>query len=111
MDKTDKINFEEEFEKALRSYGYGFPETEDEVAKFEEKMDNMDTPTLPPLENPSEILKKGKIQKFGLSHSLRVDRSATQNLARAAREGKSISEATKKKMLEDRKRAEENKED
>lgn len=111
MDKSEKINFEEEFEKALRSYGYGFPETEDEVAKFEEEMNKMDMPNLPTMENPSEILKKGKIQKFGFTHSLRVDHSAVQNLAMAAREGKSISEATKRKMVEDRKRAEENQED
>ncbi|GJM32927.1 MAG: hypothetical protein DHS20C18_19280 [Saprospiraceae bacterium] len=111
MDKSDKINFEEEFEKALRSYGYGFPETEDEVAKFEEEADKIEIPNLPPMENPSEILKKGKIKKFGLTHSLRVDHSAVQNMARAAREGKSISEATKRKMIEDRKRAEENQED
>jgi len=107
MDKK-KINFEEEFEKALRSYGYGFPETEDEIVKFE---DSMDIPTMPSLENPSEILKKGKIQKFDFSHSLRVDHSAVQNLARAAREGKPISEITRKKMIEDKKRTDENKED
>jgi len=64
MDKSDKINFEEEFKKALRSFGYGFPETEDEVAKFEEEMNNMEIPDIPPLENPSEIIKKGEIQEL-----------------------------------------------
>lgn len=111
MEKSGKINFEKEFEKALRSYGYGFPETEDEVAKFEEEMNNIEIPTLPTLANPSDILKRGEIEKAGFSHKLRVEHSAVQNLARAAREGKTVSDSTKKKMIQDRKQSEGKKED
>ena len=110
MEKSNKRSFEKEFEKALRSYGYGFPETADEVEKFEAEMGNMEIPTLPILENPSDILNRSEVKTTGIVHRLKVDYSAAQNLAMAAREGKGVSDATKRKMLQDRKQSEENKE-
>lgn len=110
MNKSDKINFESELRKALKAYGYGFPETIKEVEQFEQEVPKADI-TLPPLKKPSEILKSKKVKRYKYPHRLKVDHSIAQNMAQAAREGKTISDATKKKMLKDRKQAEENQED
>lgn len=111
MKKINKMGFEQEFAKALRSFGYGFPETQDEVERVEAEMGKMEIPVLPVLGNPSEILTQGEITGIGNMHNIKVDYLTVQNLAMAAREGKSVSDATRRKMLEDRKQSEENKVD
>jgi hypothetical protein len=100
MDNSDK-----KIKKALRSFGFNFPTTEDEVEAFEKSIEGQDI-SVPPMEdNPTNILKKGITTKINLSKGLEVDAKAAKNLAMAAREGKGISSTVRKKMDEDRKNA------
>lgn len=101
MKKQNKIDFEKEFETALRSFGYNFPSNEDEVNRFEEAIENENFPLFTFNPNPLDIIKQGEINKVKLSTSLKVDHKTTENLAMTAREGKSVSSRVRKKMDED----------
>lgn len=90
--------------KILRLNGYIMPASEDEIQAFEkkykksyEKPENWDTPL--------EIIKKGKIKKIDLKVA-KNNTSETNNLAMAARDGKSISKEVKDKMHQDRENGE-----
>ncbi|WP_341216585.1 hypothetical protein [uncultured Wocania sp.] len=90
--------------KILRLNGYVMPSSDDEIKAFEEKFkksyekpENWD--------NPLEILKRGKTKKIDLKTTKSVP-NQTDNLAMAAREGKSISKEVKNKMQKDRENGE-----
>ena len=103
MEKKKTENFDEDFEKALRSYGYNFPITEDEIKKFEKLIEPEIIPPFNFQTNPIEIVKKGITSKVKITTHLSVDHKSAENLARAAREGKGVSESVRKKMEDDRK--------
>jgi hypothetical protein len=97
-------DFEDSFEKSLKSLGYLFPTTEDEVKLFE---DNNIIEEIPQSYcSASELLKK-----FKTTSSVRQTKhlhleSSIENLARAARNGTGISDDILKKMKSDRDKAE-----
>jgi hypothetical protein len=92
---------EKEFHKALKAFGHLFPTTEDEVEAFEQSFDNeLKTPTT---SKPKalDILKRGYM-KYALPMNLQLNKNVEENLARAAREGREISEDIKEQMKKDR---------
>ena len=100
---TLKSDFEDSFKKSLKSLGYLFPTSEDEVEAFEENNKIEEVP-----ENyfsASELLSKSKITTVESKVQLGVNKS-TENLAMAARKGGKISEDVLKKMKSDRDKVE-----
>ncbi len=100
---TLKNNFEDSFKKSLKSLGYLFPTTEDEVVSFEENNKIEEVP-----ENylsASELLSKSKQTSINKKVQLDVNKS-TEDLAMAARKGGNISEEILKKMKSDRDKVE-----
>ena len=97
-------DFEDSFEKSLKSLGYLFPTTEDEVKLFEENNIIEETPQS--YCNASELLKKTKTtSSVRQTKHIHLDFSV-ENLARAARNGIGISDDILKKMKSDRDKAE-----
>lgn len=96
---------EKAFYKALKRYGYIFPETEDELKQFEDSIANMEFKIPDKFSDPIEILAKGKVDKIEnyLSFS---DEQVEENLAQAAREGSEIPDDVLKQMENDRRKAE-----
>lgn len=104
---TLESDFEYSFKKSLKSIGYLFPTSEDEVVSFEENNKIEKVP-----ENycsASELLSKPKQILINKKTQLEVNKS-TENLARAARNGGNFSEDILKKMKLDRDNAENGKE-
>ncbi len=100
---TLKNDFEDSFKKSLKSLGYLFPTTEDEVDSFEENNKIEEVP-----ENylsASELLSKSKQTLIKKKTQFVVNKSA-ENLAMAARKGENISEEILRKMKLDRDKAE-----
>ena len=96
-------DFEESFEKSLRSLGYLFPTTDDEVKAFESKNNIEKTPHGLPSAN--DILRKGRVHSISPQNSF-INHESVENLARAARNGKEIPEEIQKRMNTDRKKSE-----
>jgi len=100
---TLKNDFEDSFKKSLKSLGYLFPTTEDEVDSFEANNKIEEVP-----ENflsASELLSTSKQTFINKKTQLEFNKS-TENLAMAARKGENISEEILKKMKLDRDKAE-----
>lgn len=100
---TLKNDFEDSFKKSLKSLGYLFPTSEDEVDSFEKnnKIEEVPANYL----SASELLSKPKQTSINKKAQLGVNKS-TENLAMAARKGGNISEEILKKMKSDRDKAE-----
>lgn len=100
---TLKNDFEDSFEKSLKSLGYLFPTTEDEVIAFEKSNDIESIPES--FCTASKLLSKSKytidIKKLNISTN-----KSSESLARAARKGNHISEEILRKMKFDRDQAE-----
>jgi|SRR5690554_2439059 len=86
----------------FKSKGLLFPSNDEEIEEFENS-ENILNETPLDWDNPSDILKRGylKLTNFNLENDT-VSSDEIQNLSRAAREGKEISEKVSKKMLEDK---------
>ncbi|SDX21126.1 hypothetical protein [Aequorivita viscosa] len=86
----------------FKSKGLLFPSNDEEIEEFENS-ENILNETPLDWDNPSDILKRGylKLTNFNLENDA-VSSDEIQNLSRAAREGKEISEKVSKKMLEDK---------
>ncbi|MBB6681384.1 hypothetical protein H4O20_08010 [Aequorivita sp. 609] len=86
----------------FKSKGLLFPSNDEEIEEFENS-ENILNETPLDWDNPSDILKRGylKLNNFNLDND-GVSSDEIQNLSRAAREGKEISEKVSKKMLEDK---------
>lgn len=100
---TLKNDFEDSFKKSLKSLGYLFPTTEDEVDTFEENNKIEEVPEK--YFSASELLSKSNQTSINKKTQLGVNKS-TENLAMAARKGGNISEDILKKMKADRDKAE-----
>jgi hypothetical protein len=89
--------------KVFRTNGFLLPIDESEVSEFES---NLQISSELPIDwdNPLNIIKRGKEYSIQLNSS-DIDQSTVNNLAMAARDGKNISEAVRKKMNEDRKKS------
>lgn len=106
----NKADQEKAFYKALRSYGYIFPETDEELQNFEISISKMKFNIPDKFNNPLKILNAGKIEKVDEFSSF-YDEEIEENLAQAARKGTSIPDEVWIQMEKDRKKAEENNND
>ncbi|WP_339753436.1 hypothetical protein [uncultured Winogradskyella sp.] len=89
--------------KLLRKFGYGFPQTEEEVNSFEEKFKkSYEKPKNWP--ELSDIISSTNKDKKVINLSFSENKSVS-NLAMAAREGKEISKKTMEQMKKDKKDA------
>ncbi len=90
-------------EKLLRKYGYGFPQSEDEIQAFEDKFEKTYT-------HPNEwtdildIIKESKKSESVIKLN-NPENQAISNLAMAARDGKIISKKDRDQMNKDKKDA------
>lgn len=100
---TLKNDFEDSFKKSLKSLGYLFPTSEDEVDSFEGNNKIKEVPEN--YCNASELLSNLKITSVEKKQQIGVSRSG-ENLARAARKGGNFSEDILIKMKSDREKAE-----
>lgn len=87
----------------LKSKGMLFPSNSNEVIEFEKTV-SIDEVKSSDIENPVDIIHKGKqnLDKVTLKTNIALNNVEVQNLAVAAREGKTISDEIRKKMNEDR---------
>ncbi|WP_243471936.1 hypothetical protein [Winogradskyella sp. MH6] len=94
---------EKKIGELLRKYGYGFPETEEEVNSFEEKFEeSYEEPKKWP--DLSDIICNNNNSKKVVRLNLPSNK-AVSNLAMAAREGKEITKKTIEQMKKDKKDA------
>jgi hypothetical protein len=103
MNDTLRSDFEDSIEKSLKSLGYHYPTSDDEVDSFEANNKLEETP-----ENYNSAIDLLSKAKHTLSHRkphLEVNKSI-DNLARAARNGGNIPEDILKRMKSDRDKAE-----
>jgi len=103
INDTLKNNFEDSLEKSLKSLGYLFPSTEDEVEAFEKNNKIEEVPVH--FSSASTLLSKSKHTSINKKIKTAANKSS-ENLARAARNGNNISEDIIKKMKSDRNHAE-----
>ena len=105
---TDKKNiiendFENSFEKSLKSLGYLFPSTENEVDSFEANNKLEEIPEN--YCNPIDLISKSKNHLSNTKNIIDFNKSV-DNLARAARNGSEIPDDIINKMKSDRDKAE-----
>lgn len=93
-------NYKIDFAKVLRTNGFLLPTNEEEVTSFESYLKESNVKPKD-WDNPLQILKRGKKYDVDFSNPM-PDEEAISNLAMAAREGKEITDAIRKKMNEDR---------
>ena len=102
MTKSLNINdndFENFLRKSLKSNGYLFPTTDDEVDNFESSNDIEKAPDK--FNNMSELLKKGRIERVKPIVQ-NTSGKTIDNLAMAARKGEGISKEILEQMKKDR---------
>lgn len=101
MSTMDSEKYKTDLSRVFRTNGYSLPLDESEVESFEANMDKFDD--LPvEWDNPLNILTKGRRQTIK-SSNVETDQTTVNNLAMAAREGKTISDSVRMKMNNDRK--------
>lgn len=100
---TEKIDFEQFLNESLKSHGFLFPETDEQMDKFLESVEAEDLPE--ELNDPMSIF---STQKRELSFNIPlIDNSeAEDNWAIAARGGNEISDTVMEQMKRDREEAE-----
>ncbi len=104
---TKKINiqdvdFEAYLENALKSYGYLFPTTDEQMSIFEENVE--DVPLPKEFESPDFVFENKK--RVFKKTAIVIDNSeGERNWALAAREGKDIPEDVLEKMKKDKEEA------
>lgn len=96
-------DFEDSFEKLLKSIGYLFPSTENEVDSFEANNKLEEIPEN--YCNPIDLISKSKIH-LPTSQNIIDFNKSVDNLARAARNGSEIPDDIINKMKPDRDRSE-----
>ncbi len=101
--KTDKIDFEQFLNKALKSHGFLFPETDEQMDKFLENLEDVDLPD--ELNDPMNIFPTHK-NKLTLNTILSDDSDYEETWAIAARSGNEITNEVKEQMRKDREEAE-----
>jgi hypothetical protein len=105
--ETLKNDFEDSFEKSLKSLGYLFPSTQDEVEAFEKNNKIEEVPDN--YSDASNLISKSKQTSISKKLDISINKSS-ENLARAARKGIDIPEDILKKKKSDRDEAENGKE-
>ncbi len=101
--------FDDQIGKFLRRLGYSFPKSEADFKQIEShiKMNKAVEPER--LKNPYTFLGKRSFSRHAASIPGDGQTSYSQDLSQAAREGKNISEEIRKKMTEDKLKANRNK--
>ena len=104
---TKKINiqdvdFEAYLENTLKSYGYLFPTTDEQMSIFEENMEDIPLPE--ELESPNFVFEDKK-QTFKRAIIPFENSESDKNWALAAREGQEITEEMLEKMKKDKEEA------
>lgn len=98
--------FEKIVLKSLKSYGYLFPTSDDEVESFEKEVD-VNAVELPDnLKDPMEILKKGRINSISKKEGKTINMEIANKMKMAARKGEGIPKEILDKMKEDRENTE-----
>lgn len=93
-------NYKVDLARVFRTNGYLLPANEDEVLAFEKHLEPIkETPR--DWDDPIQIIKRGKKYNIPISNST-PDNDTVSNLAMAARDGKEITDAVRKKMNDDR---------
>ncbi|MET4138125.1 hypothetical protein [Pedobacter sp. UYP1] len=93
--------FERRLIKSLRGNGHLFPLSDEEIQHFEDCHDKEIRRAISKVPSADDILKRGRIEKnWTIIPS--VDEDISKNMAQAAREGKTPTDAIKQKMLDDR---------
>lgn len=106
MDKKDKI-FEISLVRSLRKHGFILPTEDEDLVYFEKAFQKDETLEFPDSLNLiSENIYQHKELKFTILNE--IDIAYTENMARAAREGKSIPKEVLDKMKIDRSNSEKN---
>jgi hypothetical protein len=106
-DKADRILLERELLLAIRAEGWLAPETEQEVLEAEKKLASERTTIPTSLDHPRELLyRAGSVRAIHFSQPKIESARETENLARAAREGGTISPEVEERMKKDRDAAE-----
>lgn len=104
-EKPDGSALDREVLQAMREEGWLAPETEVEVLEAEAELATQQAQIPPPLEHPRELLHHvAKISP--IPHSQPETTEASENLARAAREGGKLSPEIEQRMKNDRDAAE-----
>ena len=96
------VDFEAFLENALKSYGYLFPTTDEQMSIFEKNMEDIPLPE--ELESPDFVFANNK--PVFKRKTIPIDNSeGERNWALAAREGKDITEDILEKMKKDKEEA------
>lgn len=96
------IDFEAYLDNALKSYGYLFPLTDEQMSVFEENMENI---PLPENLESAKCIFEGKKRKMPPVTVIINNTEGERNWAIAAREGKEIPEDILAKMKKDKEEA------
>lgn len=97
-----EIDFELYFDNALKSYGYLFPETDEQMSIFEENMEKISLPK--ELDSPNFVFDSER--RVFIKKEVAFDNSeGDNNWAIAAREGKAIPSDILEKMKKDKEEA------
>lgn len=99
-------DFEKVFKKSVKSYGYLFPTTDDEVEAFEKEHNITSIELLESLQNPLQLLKKGRVTSITKKETKIIDFNIAESMKMAARKGESIPEEILRKMEKAREDAE-----
>ena len=105
MEKEDinNMDFEAYLDNALKSLGYLFPETDEQMAIFEENNKNIQ---LPKEFESADFVFRGKRRNIFKGNQLCIDNTVGEgNWAIAARDGKDIPEDVLEKMRKDKEEA------
>lgn len=98
--KNKQIRSEFSLIKSLKILGEVLPSNPEEVDDFEKNLKSFDIPTIPDsLNDVNEVLNRGYINK---TYSTELNSSTTDDMARAAREGKDLPHHILDKMKADR---------
>ncbi len=103
MENKDKIydeGFEDYLENALKSYGYLFPTTDDQMSCCEGNLEEFPLPD--EFESPDFVFAKKEKRKLEKKYIIPDNSEAERNWALAAREGKDIPEDILLKMKKDK---------
>lgn len=95
-------DFEAYLGNTLKSYGYLFPTTDEQMSIFEENMENI---PLPDELESSDFVFENKKRIFKQTTIMMDNSDGERNWALAAREGKDISEDVLAKMKKDKEEA------
>lgn len=101
--KTYNEGFEGYLENALKSYGYLFPTTDNQMSCFEKNLEEFPLPK--EFESPDFIFTKKEKKKIKKTITIPDNTEAERNWALAARDGKDISDDILLKMKKDKEEA------